>query len=107
MQNAFGFRRLYFDRIGNCFTQALAWIPQSTVAIVINKGLVNLDTHMADELHLLLQVHDSLGFQVPSYKRHEVLEKARPHLLITVPYPDPLIIPIGFATSDVSWGGCK
>lgn len=107
VKNAFGFRRLYFDRIEQCFTQALAWIPQSTVAIVINKGLVALDKHMSDELQLLLQVHDSLGFQVPSYKRHEVLEKARPHLLITVPYPDPLIIPIGFATSDVSWGGCE
>jgi len=37
--NPFGFERFYFDRVESIFTEALAWVPQSSVAIVTNKGL--------------------------------------------------------------------
>lgn len=106
VQNQFGFRRLYFDRLENCLGQALAWIPQSTVAIVINKALVAIDIHIPT-VQILLQVHDSLTFQYPSHRKESTLTTVRPHMLITVPYPDPLVIPIGFKTSDISWGDCK
>jgi hypothetical protein len=101
VRNAFGFRRLYMGRIESTFTEALAWIPQSTVAIVINHGLRALD---AQGVELLLQVHDSLDFQVLAQDHQAQLERLKPHLLITVPYPDPLVIPIGFKVSGVSWG---
>ena len=41
--NAFGFRRVFFDRLNNCFTEALAWIPQSTVAINTYHGALQLE----------------------------------------------------------------
>ena len=106
VRNAFGFRRVYFDRIDSVLPQALAWVPQSTVAIIINKGLVNLDTNVP-EVELLLQVHDSLVFQFEKRFDPAIRPKIRDNLLITVPYPDPLIIPVGLKLSDKSWGHCK
>lgn len=104
VRNAFGFRRLYFDRIDSVFTEALAWIPQSTVAIVINHGLRALD---AAGVPLLLQVHDSLDFQLPVRDYQLALELLKPSLLIPIPYDDPLTIPIGFKVSTTSWGAAK
>jgi DNA polymerase I-like protein with 3'-5' exonuclease and polymerase domains/uracil-DNA glycosylase len=106
VRNAFGFRRLFLGRIDDSFTKGLAWIPQSTVARVINGILIALDKHVP-EIDLLLQVHDSLDFQLSYNTYTTILEKAKPHFSITVPYPDPLIIPVGFAVSTRSWGDCK
>ena len=103
VRNTFGYWRYYFDRIEGILPQALAWIPQSTVALVIDHGLVNLDENVP-EVDLLLQVHDSLVFQI--HKKHvpSILPKVRDNLLITVPYNDPLIIPVDCAMSEKSWG---
>ena len=43
IKNSFGFRRVFFDRLENCFTEALAWIPQSTVAINTYHGALQLE----------------------------------------------------------------
>ncbi len=57
-----GWERYFYDRLGDdLFRQAYAFVPQHTVAWVINR----LMTHMCKErhpekLHLLVQVHDSL-----------------------------------------------
>jgi DNA polymerase I-like protein with 3'-5' exonuclease and polymerase domains len=104
--NAFGFRRFYFDRIDSILPEALAWVPQSTVAIVINKGLLNLHRNLPI-VEILLQVHDSLVFQIPKPRRIELLPKVREELLITIPYKDPLIIPVGVQVSEKSWGEVK
>ena len=42
--NAFGFKRYWFEKLNKdlLLPDALAWNPQSTVAIVTNKGLINL-----------------------------------------------------------------
>ena len=40
--NRFGFKRYYFDRIEGVLPEALAWVPQSTVALIVCHGLVNL-----------------------------------------------------------------
>jgi DNA polymerase I-like protein with 3'-5' exonuclease and polymerase domains len=106
VRNAFGFRRFYFDRIDTVLPEALAWIPQSTVAIVTNMGIVNLHNNLP-EVQVLLQVHDST---VSQYRKHldpEIRPKIRDQLLITVPYDDPLVIPVGLKISDKSWGDCK
>jgi DNA polymerase I-like protein with 3'-5' exonuclease and polymerase domains/uracil-DNA glycosylase len=102
VSNRFGFRRIYFDRIESVIPEALAWIPQSTVAHIINEGLLNLAVNVP-ECQVLLQVHDSLVFQLPANRR-DLLPLIREQLLIPVPYPDPLIIPVGLKTSSVSWG---
>lgn len=106
VRNAFGNRIFFFDRIESLLPEALAWIPQSTIALVINRAMVALDKNI-HEAEILLQVHDSLDFQIPRYNHPQLLSRIRPHLLITIPYPDPLIIPVGFKISDKSWGDCE
>ena len=101
VQNAFGYRRFYFDRIEHLLSEALAWVPQSTVANVTNIGLCNLDERIP-EVDLLLQVHDSLVFQVPNYLYPSILPQIRNELLIPIPYPEPLTIPVGATASTKS-----
>lgn len=104
--NRFGYRIIYFDRIDNLLPQALAWVPQSTVAIVARKGALKLVRELPF-IEILMQVHDSLVFQVPIHRAddHQAIRKA---LSIEIPYPnDPLVIPWGLAKSETSWGDVK
>jgi DNA polymerase I len=118
--NRFGNRRVYFDRIDSCFTEALAWIPQSTVAEVSFRGGLQLLERTGSTygprgnllsfgwVEMLLQVHDSLVFQVRSSNEHR-LEEIRSHLRYPIPYETPheLTIQWGIARSRVSWGDCE
>jgi DNA polymerase-1 len=105
VSNKFGFRRYYFDRIEGILPEALAWIPQSTVALVICRGLVGI-TENLPEVQCLLQVHDSLVGQYPSHLRGPMLRAIEREMLIPIPYDDPLTIPVGFQISQSSWGEC-
>jgi DNA polymerase I-like protein with 3'-5' exonuclease and polymerase domains len=106
VKNIFGYRMQFMDRIDNgVYRAAAAWIPQSTVAIIINHAYVNIHQNLSD-VQILLQVHDSLAGQFPIDKP-ELLEAIMQQARITVPYPDPLIIPVGVKTSTTSWGDCK
>lgn len=100
--NAFGYRIIYFDRLDGLLPQALAWTPQSTVAEVTFRGALQLKRE-CPWVEMLLQVHDSLVFQVP-FHRSEEYAKIRAGLRISVPYADPLIIPWGLKSSPTSWG---
>jgi len=101
--NAFGNMRHYFDRVESLLPQALAWIPQSTVALVIDRGLVALDENVP-EVEILMQVHDSVVMQFKQAHFPHILTKIKAHLEIVVPYDDPLIIPTSADISDKSWG---
>lgn len=107
VQNVFGYRCYFFDRIeGTIFNQAAAWIPQSTVACLINRAYVNLYENHKD-IEVLIQVHDSLVGQYDSYLGGDAERRIIAAAEIPLPYPgDPLIIPVGIKTSDKSWGGC-
>jgi DNA polymerase I-like protein with 3'-5' exonuclease and polymerase domains len=107
VSNAFGYRITYFDRIEGLLPQALAWIPQSTIGIVCSRGGVSLrkNTPWAEPL---LQVHDSLVFQLPYHRINPAgLEAIKRALYNEVPYPDPLLIPWGISASGKSWGDCQ
>ncbi len=104
--NAFGFRRYYFDRIEGLLPEALAWVPQSTVALVTNMGLRDLHSTLAP-VELLLQVHDSIVLQYPRELDKELRPKIRDAMLVEIPYDDPLTIPVGLKISDKSWGACQ
>lgn len=104
--NAFGFRRFYFDRIEGLLPEALAWVPQSTVAHVTNTAILNIHENLP-QVKLLLQVHDSLVFQYHRKYDPAIRPKIREQCLIPVPYDDPLIIPVGLAISERSWGEVK
>jgi len=104
IRNAFGFRRVFFDRIDSCFAEALAWVPQSTVALNSFLGFFSLEQQFP-KAEPLLQVHDSIVFQLPS----EEAKKSSPQTLrkaleVLTPYPDPLVIPWDLKRSERSWG---
>jgi DNA polymerase I-like protein with 3'-5' exonuclease and polymerase domains len=104
--NKFGFRKFYFERIDESLLgQALAWIPQSTVAITVNKAWDNIERNIP-EVEIMLQVHDSLIFQYPTQKEALLLPKIYEQCQIVIPYDDPLIIPFGIKKSTRSWGDC-
>jgi len=104
VSNRFGNVRYYFDRIEHLLPQALAWIPQSTVALVINRGLVEVDTRLRGRVEPLMQVHDSLVMQIPKKHFPSVLPELKACMEVVVPYEDPLIIPVGLDVSEDSWG---
>lgn len=103
VENRFGYRRYYFDRPDGLLPEALAWVPQSTVAIVINRAWRAILRQMP-QVDVLIQVHDSLAGQFPlagwQSTRDELLRVSR----IEIPYDDPLTIPTGLALSRESWG---
>jgi hypothetical protein len=102
----FGYRRYYFDRIDEATCrEAIAWVPQSTVALYINRIWMNVYERYP-HIWILLQVHDSLVGQFPQHRRAECLAQLEEASQIVLPYDDPLIIPSGTKTSTTSWGDC-
>lgn len=105
VSNVWGYRRFYFDRPDGLLPQGLAWQPQSTVAITINKGLMNVyNTH--PEVPILLQIHDSGLMQLA------LLEKVTPKdiaslMTVTLPYTDHLAIPVEPKYSLETWADIK
>jgi DNA polymerase len=106
--NRFGFRIMYFDRPEGLLPEALAWTPQSTVAIVINKVLRQIyDRYEAthdNNVQLLMQVHDSVVTQI----RREAFHYSVATIFsffnnVVVPYQDPLIIPADCKVGVTNW----
>lgn len=105
--NKFGFRRYFFERIENLLPKALAWIPQSTVALIINHALCNISESASLQslrCQLLLQTHDSLTGQFPKQNQYLTLPLLRNALAVPVPYDDPLTIGTSLDLSETSWG---
>lgn len=103
VSNRFGYYIRFEDRVEQCFTEALAWIPQSTVALVINKLWLRILKELP-WVQVLMQVHDSLVMQIPQVyypRRAEVRALAQ---TIEIPYESPVILRVGLKMSDVSWG---
>ena len=105
--NRFGNRKVFFGRIDRALGEALAWIPQSTVALVINRAWKNIEDLCDPEIQVLLQVHDSLVYQIKALTFRRKLEALEQCFKVVVPYEDPLVIPAGFSYSDLSWGDCR
>lgn len=105
IENRFGYRWYVFDRPDGLLGEALAWVPQSTVAVVINKIWHNIH-HKAQDIEVLLQVHDSLAGQFPTNNAQIHLQQIKQLSRIEIPYSDPLVIPTGIKTSERSWGDC-
>jgi hypothetical protein len=82
--------------------EALAWIPQSTVGIYINRIWQNIFNNLKP-VQVLLQVHDSLAGQFPTGFDPQLIKDQSQ---VVIPYDEPLIIPVGIKTSEKSWGDC-
>lgn len=123
VENSFGYRWYIFDRIDDqVMPEAVAWIPQSTVSIIINKIWMSIfqgvpepewdlsPEHMYKLMHqpavveTLLQVHDSLAGQFPTHQKDWAVKRILELSRIVVPYSDPLIIPFTVGTSNLNWG---
>lgn len=105
IENKFSYKWFIFDRIDSIIPEAIAWIPQSTVSIVINKIWKAIYDNLP-EVQVLAQVHDSLCMQVPTESISKILPQITQLAHITVPYEDPLVIPFTVKTSSASWGDC-
>lgn len=108
VENVFGYRIWCFDRLeGTVFKQAIAAVPQSTVACLINRGYKAIHDN-EPEIQILLQVHDSLAGQYPKLLRNQCKQKVIDHCSIPLPYKSgELIIPVGLKHSSISWGDCQ
>jgi DNA polymerase I-like protein with 3'-5' exonuclease and polymerase domains/uracil-DNA glycosylase len=106
VENAFGYRTYFFDRIeGTIFNQAVAWIPQSTVGLLINRAWEAIEENIP-EVEVLIQVHDSLVGQFQSVHGDWALRRIVEEASVAIPYDDPLYIPVGVVSSTESWGQC-
>lgn len=120
-KNAFGFHRVYTDRSDYLLSQYLAWICQSTVSIVINKGMRRIDCAEEimgrsrcgvcvrcrvglDIVKIKLQIHDSVLLCIKQEAVRIVAPLIHEALRIPVPYPDPLTIPVELKWSERDWG---
>jgi len=106
VKNKFGNRIIYQDRLDTVFNQALAWIPQSTVALVCNRGALAIKEKFPF-IQLLVQVHDSIVFQMPISEQSNLPDIHQTLNDIEIPYRDPLRISWSCNTSRVSWGDCE
>lgn len=107
VENIFGYRRYYFDRPDDAmFREAIAWVPQSTVALYINRIWMRVHKELR-HVQILMQVHDSLVGQFPTYRREECLKQLGEVSQIVLPYEEPLVIPVGLKWSEKSWGDCE
>lgn len=109
IENLFGARLYQFGHFD--LPEALGWLPQSTVAGVINRILLLVDAEVEagrSPIQLLLQVHDSLAGQFPTESKDQSIHTLQTCAQrVVVPYADPLIIPFGIKTSEISWGMVK
>lgn len=104
IRNGFGYRYYWSDRLDFHAEKAvLAWSPQSTVAIVTQKIMIELDKLPYDHVRVNLQVHDSLLFQIRTDLIPQYLPIIHERAKITIPYPDPLVIPFEVIQKK-SWG---
>jgi len=105
VRNSTGHHRIYFERPDDVLSAAVAWIPQSSIAITCFRGALQLRRHLP-YVEILLQTHDSLTFQVP-WKYDERYDDMKYGLENPLPYADPLVIKWKLSKSRVSWGDCQ
>src|SRR5690606_31639647 len=100
--NRFGYRRIYYDRIDSILPEALAWGPQSTVALTTFYGAKQVDEALnreREQIEWLMQVHDSLVFQIKTSEVQRLLPIVDKLLKVPIPYARPLTIPWKITTS--------
>lgn len=119
IRNAFGFQKNYFDARDNhtALSEALAWIPQSTVGNIINIVWQRVNDKWPPvvefpDVFVSLQVHDSLVSQVLRQIVPQTALDFKELFQVVVPYEDPLIIgsslDVGLNAGElcsVSWDG--
>ena len=107
IENIFGARHHIYDFTEKTWINKLvAWQPQSSVAILVNKGFVAM-TKAEDDTRISprLQTHDSLS-GIFLLEDADAPKRIVQHMEITIPYKDPLVIPADVKISTTSYGDC-
>ena len=103
--NIFGRRGWFLNRNdATLYNKAFAFIPQSSIADVVNRGLVNISENYGHEVDVLMQVHDSIVTQYPVEKAEYYRARIKEAMEIDIPYKNTLIIPADFKVSTSSYG---
>lgn len=111
LRNVWGFETHWLDRTHDASGKpskdlvghGVPWLTQSTIALTINHAIVRCEDNIP-EFQFLMQVHDSVLFQVPERDFSRLLPDLRLLLAVAIPYTDPLVIPVTLAASTKSWG---
>jgi DNA polymerase I-like protein with 3'-5' exonuclease and polymerase domains/uracil-DNA glycosylase len=108
IENPFGNRLYNWDRWSRKVrNEFLAWTPQSTVGLWVNRILLAIHQNVP-EVKLLLQVHDSAVGQFLTTDLAEVTPRIIQSATISIPCRHELVtIPVGLKTSTSNWGDCK
>ena len=78
MTTPLGRKRIFYGRFGpELFREATAYVPQETVAHVLNIGLIRVYKELCNhpQVNLINQVHDSILLEHPRYMRERVHNK--------------------------------
>lgn len=102
--NIYGQSFTFFGRNRSKLSDALGWIGQSSVALNCTNAMLALDHLETHGVQILLQVHDSIVFQVHKDTYPSIMPSVHQALHQTCPYKDPLIIPWTLKGSARSWG---
>ncbi len=133
LENLLGRYRIFYDHIKSIIPEAVAFIPQSTVADITNCGVLachgRVVDHMREHLlmteaeiydlamtmkhdwgwEMLLQVHDAIGYQYDTEYTYEVNSAMRKLMSFRLQSPksyEDFIIPVEVAIGP-SWGGVE
>lgn len=115
LENAFGFRKYYFGKVDGptALSEALAWIPQSTVGHIVNTAWDRMEALDHHQAHVIMQTHDSLNSQHHKDYAYDTLDYLHQCMLVEIPYTRPLTIPTSLEVSvgnigdltSVDWQG--
>ena len=98
LRNILGFRYTFFERYSKTLLDfAYSWKPSSTVALTTNYGWLKLAQY---GYVVLLQRHDSLLIRVREDNYKEAMQYIPKIMEITLPYKEPLVIPINVKGGD-------
>jgi DNA polymerase-1 len=107
IENIFGRRAWFLNKNDvNLMNKAAAFIPQSSIADVMNRALVTIEETLP-EVEILLQVHDSGVFQYDIEIADEMRKKIKTAMEVVIPYKPELIIPSDFKVSRKSYGSTE
>ena len=105
--NKFGRRGWYLNKNDPMLqNKAVSFIPQSTIADLVNHAMYDIDSKLTD-VQMLLQVHDSLVVQYPIEVAEKRRQQVKKLMEIPIPYEPRLIIPADIQISQKSYGDVK
>lgn len=113
VDNVFGYKLFIFKRIeGTVINEIIAWIPQSTIAILVNLAYIDLsnrfpDLNKVEQFDVLQQTHDSLSGQFPIQQQEFYTKAILDAMQRELKFDKPIVIPAEVHCSEVSWGDCK